>query len=132
MNNKQLEIITRDYKFKIENLENKSDRTLLFGKSNFLIYYHLYLKDEMFYFTMYTNIKNDYSSSNLKSVKCRDEIAFPILIKTIFYPECCDYEFCNLLKSNGIKLLFKEIDNNRPTKLYYGFLYEELIRSHLG
>ena len=43
-----------------------------------------------------------------------------------FYPECCDYEFCNLLKFKGVLLDFKIIDKDRPPKTYYCILYEEL------
>jgi len=136
MNKKQLEILTRKSKIKIEDLENKSNKTLLFGKTNiphnYIIFYHLYLKDEMFHFTIYTNPKNEYID-DLKSFKCREEIEmssdmFTFTFGLTFYPECCDYEFCNLLKSKGIKLNFLKFDNDRPTKNYYGVLYDELTK----
>ena len=136
MNKKQLEILTKESKIKIEDLENKSDRTLLFGKTNLIrldkiIFYHFYLKDEMFHFTIYTNPTNEYIDINLKSFKYREEIEIGNMLDfrgLMFYPEYCDYDFCVLLKSNGIKLFFQKFDSERPTKIYYGILYEELTK----
>ena len=140
MNKKQLEILTRDSKIKVDDLENKSDKTLLFGKTSLILvdkidkilYYHLYLKDEMFYFTIYTNPKNEFIGiTYLKSFKYREEIEIGNILDLrglMFYPECCDFEFCNLLKSKGIKLNFLKLDNDRPTKTYYGILYDELTK----
>lgn len=138
MNSKQLEILTRIYKIKTDNLENKSDRTLLYGHVNFIsnrIMFHLYLKDEMFHFTFYISTsKIDYNDNNpktIKSFKFREELP-PIdmfhLNGLHFYPECCDYEFCNLLKHNGILLSYNKLDKDRPNKNYYGILFEDLKR----
>lgn len=88
----------------------------------------------MFHFTAYeTNTKLPLGNI-FKSFKFRDEIisnmiitsGFNMIYVQHFYPECCDYEFCILLKSKGIILDFKELDKNRPTKRFYGILYEEL------
>jgi hypothetical protein len=146
MNSKQLEILTRTSKIKVDDLENKTDRTLLFGSLKIAdgnMVYHLYLNGEMFHFTVYiSKSKTPYearwrSGEPLKSFKYRDEIpseTIQIIQKSIplentLYPECCDYEFCILLKSKGIVLTFDEIDEERPTKQFYGLLFDELKKS---
>ena len=142
MNQNQLEILSRVPKIKISELDNTSDRTLLYGtvsyhspvKLNYSLSFHLYIKQEMFHFTAYdTNTKVPLNIV-FKSFKYRDEITpnmfitSGIDIKHIqhFYPECCDYEFCTLLKFKGIILDFKKLDKDRPTKIFYGILYNEL------
>ena len=130
MNNKQLEILTRVPKIKVEDLENKSDRTLLYGKSgnSCPTYYHLYLKDDMFHFTIYPTNNYDTDISKVKSFKFRDEITTDIfhLMGLTLYPECSDYEFCGLLKSKGIIFDYEKIDPERVNKKFYGILYEDL------
>jgi hypothetical protein len=140
MNQKQLEILTRSPKIKISELENISDRTLLFGTfpmADGTVGYHLYIEQEMFHFTAYlVKSKLAYELScqpgePLKSFKYRDEITFNQFLRSTkfqtFHPECCDYEFCTLLKSKGIKLdFFDEFDKDRPTKKYYGILFNDL------
>lgn len=141
MNQNQLEILSRLPKIKISELENISDRTLLYGtvschtpeKFNYSLSFHLYIKQEMFHFTAYeTNAKVPLGVV-FKSFKYRDDITPNMFITSEidmvqhFYPECCDYEFCTLLKSKGIILDFKKLDKDRPTKIFYGLLYEEQL-----
>lgn len=138
MNEKQLEILTRPSKIKVDDLENKSDRTLMYGSFSMadgILGYHLYLETEMFHFTVYlVKSKQDYELNTgkpLKSFKYRDEITTEQFLRDIldFHPECCDYEFCSLLKSKGIDIdFFTEFDKDRPNKKYYGIKYEELKR----
>lgn len=133
MNIKQLEILTRIPKIKTDDLENKSDRTLVYGHADLdgNLMFHLYFKNEMFHFTL-SKSKIDYNdndSKTIKSFKYREELP-PIdifhLVKLSFYPECCDYEFCSLLKSKGIVLSYDKLDKDRPNKKYYGLLFEDL------
>jgi len=142
MNQKEHEILTRPPKIKVEELDNKSDRTLLYGSfseaKDGLLAYHLYLEVEMFHFTVYlVKSKLMYElylqpGEPLKSFKFRDEITPELIFRDIhpapYHPECCDYEFCNLLKSKGIPLdfFYKTFDKERPIKKYYGILFNEL------
>jgi len=143
MNKKQLEILQRDPKLKIEDLENVSDRTLLFGSYFFklgdeIIVYHLYIENEMFHFTFYEYKTNkNYQSNNtckyktsVKSFKYREDIKSEMFIFDVneqkFDPFCSDYEFCEYLKLKGIVLLFKPLDEETPVKKFYGILYPEL------
>jgi hypothetical protein len=145
MNQNQLEILSRKPKIKISELEDCSDRTLLYGtvsyhtpeKFNYSLSFHLYIKQEMFHFTAYeTNTKVPLGVV-FKSFKYRDDITSNMFITSgidikyiqHFYPECCDYEFCTLLKSKGILLNFKKLDKDRPTKTFYGILYDEQKKS---
>jgi len=146
MNQKELEILTRSLKIKVDELVDKSDRTLLYGSfvmADGILGYHLYLEDEMFHFTVYlVKSKLMYElycqpGEPLKSFKYRDEIIpeqifRKILLQTVsetipYHPECCDYEFCKLIKSKGINLdFFDPFDKDRPTKKYYGILFNDL------
>ena len=142
MNQKELEILTRSPKIKVDELENKSDRTLLYGSfviADGILGYHLYLEGEMFHFTVYlVKSKLMYElyckpGEPLKSFKFRDEITPEQIFRKLssesipYHPECCDYEFCNLLKSKGIKLdFFGAFDFDRPIKKYYGILFNDL------
>jgi len=133
MNTKQLEIIQRQPKLKVD-LQDISDRTLLYGshkEGGYTFIYHLYIKDEMFHFTQYEyRTKINYKKGDIKSFKYREEITPNMFLcmnlTQKFDPECCDYEFCNYLKSNGIVLNFNSFDKERPNKVYYGILYEDL------
>ena len=141
MNQKELEILTRPPKIKVDELDDKSNRTLLYGSFSMadgVIGYHLYLEDEMFHFTVYlVKSKLMYElycqpGEPLKSFKYRDEITPEQIFRKIgnvrnYHPECCDYEFCALLKSKGISLdFFDPFDKDRPTKKYYGILFNDL------
>lgn len=135
MNSKQLEILTRIPKIKTDDLENKSDRTLVYGHADLdgNLMFHLYLKNEMFHFTLSKSKidQNDNNPKTIKSFKFREELP-PIdmfhLMGLHFYPECCDYEFCSLLNHNGIALSYDKLDKDRPNKKYYGILFEDLKR----
>jgi len=130
MNQKQLEILTRVPKIKVEDLENKSDKTLLYGTWHLFdenMTYHLYIKDEMFHLSSYVTKTNSIYEI-VKCFKFRDEITtfLPNIVDLKYNPECCDYEFCGLLKSKGIIIDYKPFDKDRPNKKFYGILYEDL------
>jgi hypothetical protein len=144
MNQTQLDWLSRKPKIKISELEDCSDRTLLYGRikketagyaGEHNLSFHLYIKQEMFHFTAYETNTRVPLGVVFKSFKYRDEITPDMIITSginmkyiqHFYPECCDYEFCTLLKSKGIILDFKNLDKDRPTKIYYGILYEDMI-----
>lgn len=143
MNQKQFEIVTRSPKVKVSDLKNLSDRTLLYGtwkpilqgtweQINEVITYHLYMEGEMYHLTIYvtkTNMVHEITEESLRSFKFRDEISSFLPNDLEFNPECSDYEFCVLLKSKGIVLNYKSFDNDRPTKKFYGILFNELKRT---
>lgn len=132
MNSKQLEILTRPSKIKMDDLDDKSDRTLIYGVNpfdNMSVAYHLYLQQEMFHLSFYdTKTKEEFEFRNIKSFKYREEITDFICTVLKYNPECCDNEFCQLLKSKGIVLNYSPFDKDRPSKKYYGIKYEELKR----
>ena len=136
MNQKQLEMLTTSSKVKVSDLENLSDRTLLYGTWKHFdenMTYHLYMEGEMYHLSIYvtkTNLVHEISDS-LKSFKFRDEmISFlPNLNDLKYNPECSDYEFCSLLKSKGIVLDYKPFDKDRPTKKFYGILFNDLKKT---
>jgi hypothetical protein len=43
------------------------------------------------------------------------------------YPEACDFEFCQLLKSVDVDIPFTNFNSNREPAVYHGKLLEELI-----
>jgi len=139
MNIKQLEIIQRQPKLKVSDLQDVTDRTLLYGShadiciGGCTFIYHLYIQGEMFHFTQYQyKTKMGHKKGDIKSFKFREEITPNMFLHTNlvttqkFDSECCDYEFCNYLKSKGIVLNFTSFDDERPNKVYYGMMYEDL------
>ena len=135
MNKKQLEILQRNSKLRISDLEDVSDRTLLYGTlydGRTINYCHLYIEGEMFHFTLYEwKSKKNFKLGDLKSFKYRDEMRSNMFLtnNTLsqeFKPECCDAEFCEYLKSKGIILIFRDIVEDVPTKKFYGIMFDEL------
>lgn len=107
----------------LDDLKDKSDRTLIHGYTCGRHTYHLYLKDGLFYSLYYeydkTYLKNDvFVGGSIELSHCYPD-------KRI-YPECCDLEFCEFLIKNGHSLPFTSFSENRELKQYYGELLEDL------
>lgn len=111
----------------VQNLKNKSDRTLLYGYTIDRKTVHLYLKDKEFHYLVY----EDYTNDNVKTFK------YTLLgkeIKYIYnfipskraYPECCDIEFSYLIKKAGYDIPFTGFNELREVKQFYGKLYPEI------
>lgn len=103
-------------------LENKQDRTLLYGYTCDRDTWHVYLKKGNIHTVIYRN--------NL----CRN---FPIGLKEVLvktnqdyipnkrlYPAACDYEFCKLLKDMDCHLPFTSYDD-REQDVFYGYTIED-------
>ena len=102
----------------INDLEDKSDRTLLFGYTCERLTWHVYIKDEKIYAVIYNHPS---SKDHFKK-----EIPIPYNVCYIpdkrLYPERCDFEFCKLLKEWGYDLPFTTWTENVLMRDYYGLL----------
>lgn len=98
----------------IDDLYDKSDRTLLYGYDCERITYHTYIKDGEICNVFYGGYMNAPLTPYV-AVTSEDYIPDKRL-----YPECCDYEFCSILTSRKIYLPFTTYDSKRDKKKYYG------------
>ena len=127
---KELEVINNvdkiDELISAKDLLNTKDRTLLYGYTCARETFHVYLKNNEIHTVMYNN---DYSGDYTKPKNMRE-----LAIKSNYgyvpdkrlYPEACDYEFCRLLKENGIYLPFTNFNENRPEQDFYGYTIEDI------
>lgn len=82
----------------IDNLENKSDRTLLYGYTSKGETWHVYIKNNTIWTVSYKQggeIEYFYTIFNEHYIPSGK-----------LYPESCDFEFCKLLKKKDIDLPF--------------------------
>lgn len=118
MTEEQLEMLNKvelmDDLVTINDLTDKSDRTLLFGYDCDRVTFHIYIKDEEIHNVYYGGYNADKIEKFL-AVTNEDYIPDKRL-----YPNCCDYEFCSLLTSRKIYLPFTTYDSKRDKKKYYG------------
>jgi hypothetical protein len=103
------------------------DRTLLYGYKDMGETYHVYLKNQKIHAVVY---KNTYC---IDRIFPENMIEVPITSNQDYvtckrlYPECCDVNFCTLLKSRGERLPFTGYNEDRKPQKYYGFTWEERI-----
>jgi len=104
-----------DY-IRVEHLSDEDDRTLLYGYDCERNTWHTYLKDSIFYHVVY-----DSKGLILRRENYGFEIKFlnNIIPNKRLYPECCDFEFCKLLKEKGVHLPFTTW-SNKEYNVYYG------------
>jgi len=94
-------------------LNNKFDRTLLYGYTCDRYTWHVYLKEGEIHTVMYMD-KKDIQEIQVTSNK-------GYIPDKRLYPERCDFEFCSLLKSLGCSLPFtiwKELPSNQRRQFY--------------
>jgi hypothetical protein len=98
----------------VTDLENKSDRTLIYGYTCERDTWHVYLKDGVIYTVLY-----GYGPVNkvLMDVKCNQGF----VPNKRLYPRRCDFEFCKLLKEKGCRLTFTTWED-RADETFYGEL----------
>lgn len=102
------------------------DRTLLYGYTCDRSTFHCYLKDMSIYTVVYKEDYTDIENPKHKEMRVinvtnnRDYVPDKRL-----YPECCDYQFCKVLKMKGIELLFTAFNIDRQVKDFYGFTLED-------
>lgn len=107
---------------KVSDLQNKKDRTLIYGYNTDRNTFHLYLKDYKFHIVLY-----EYNNTILKpNILITDEISpFNTYPSKRVYPECCDYEFSELV-IQYTDLPFTTFNSERLPSIFYGKLLEEL------
>jgi hypothetical protein len=117
-----LKIIEKEAKRVIspDDLENKSDRTLLYGYTCDRDTWHVYIKDEVIHTTWYDAREDEITIFELPSKGYISNYVY--IPNKRLYPECCDYEFCALLKEKGMDLPFTTWNNDREVKQFYGLI----------
>lgn len=97
------------------------DRTLLYGYTCERKTFHVYMKDMKIHTVIYDT---DFSEKIQKPIHMKEvEIKsnYDYVPDKRLYPECCDYQFCRLLKRLGIELPFTTYQEDRPVQDFYGF-----------
>lgn len=109
------------YAIHLMELEDKSDRTLIYGYTCDRDTFHLYLQNGIFKVVTYgypdIMIGHFIGVEEIRGVNC--------LPNKRVYPECCDYNFCQLLQAMHITVPYTVYTAREP-KQYYGLLLEEL------
>lgn len=110
---------------KVEDLDNKTDRTLLYGINtgctrHLRNLFHVYIKDKKIHVVSYDTCNIAESMVEYNIIRNSDYIKNALL-----YPETCDYEFCEKLKKFGCQLPFATWNDERPEKRFYGFTLED-------
>lgn len=101
------------HKLTIDDLEDKSDRTLLYGYTCDRYTWHVYVENQEI-ITLF------YGFGEMKEVYVSED-RYYVPDKRL-YPECCDFEFCALLKERGVHLPFTTFNEDREYSQYYGKL----------
>jgi hypothetical protein len=110
----------------ISDLVNDLDRTLLYGYTCDRDTWHVYIKQNCIYTVIY-----EYEKEPVQVEVNKDEDYIP---NKRLYPECCDYEFCKLLKEKGVYLPFTTWQDRDEKKIYYGKVLTKcsLIKTEKG
>lgn len=112
---RDVQVISR--KLTIDDLQDQSPRTLLYGYTCDRETWHVYILDG----EIRTILYGGYSDKGVYDINPEnDEDYVP---DKRLYPECCDEEFCTLLLERGIHLPFTTFNENREEKQYYGKAY---------
>lgn len=96
-------------------LENKQDRTLLFGYNLDRSTWHVYLKDGEIITVKYEGWKQEPVLERIEVTENRLYLPSKRL-----YPACCDFEFCSLLKMAGCNLVFTFYESDCDKIQFYG------------
>lgn len=98
-------------------LEDRSDRTLLWGYTAERYSWHVFLRAGEIEIVVY---EFPYTIMDHKRDHTFD--AADLIPNKRLYPEACDYEFCTLLCSVGVFLPFTTFDGKREHKQYHGLV----------
>lgn len=99
---KQFHVIERSVLLSVDDLTDKSDRTLIYGYDTERLTHHTYIKQGEI-------VSVTYSPSTAvvsKEVRSNDDYSPNKRI----YPKQSDYEFCKLLKERGVHVSFATYD----------------------
>lgn len=122
MNKQEIEFLKkfafRPTVLSVDDLEDKSDRTLLYGYICTRHTWHVYLKDGVITTLMYFGVSSIADDINVVEIRSNSEF----IPDKRLYPTKCDFEFCKLLIANGGHLPFTTYDDNDflVQKQYYG------------
>lgn len=100
----------------IDDLEDKSDRTLLYGYELDRTTKHVYLKDGKIFVVIY-----GYGEPP-REIGVEDNESY--IPRKRIYPEKSDYEFCKLLVERGYSLTFLPFDDSAKETQFYGKIQE--------
>lgn len=101
----------------VDRLRNREDRTLLYGYTSDRTTVHVYMKDSLIHRVEYA-----YNSPEEDwQVQINDTFVPDVLVPNKrLYPEACDAEFCEILKSFGVALPFTKYNPEREPKQFHG------------
>ena len=117
MNKQEYDTLRTDSTFiAADKLLNKTPRTLLYGYTCNRDTWHVYFNGEKIV-TCYYAYKEEPIGQTVRTNN--DYIPNKRL-----HAECCDFEFCLLLRKAGVDLPFTVPDFNRPAKQFYGTIEE--------
>lgn len=101
------------YKLTIEDLEDKSDRTLLYGYTSDRYTWHVYVLNHEIITLMY-------GFGEIREIHVDEDTEY--VPNKRLYAECCDFEFCSLLAERGVHLPFTTFNGDWEYEKYYGEL----------
>lgn len=102
-------------------LQDATPRTLAYGYTCDRETFHVYLSADGIHKVIYVDDKprmHKHEGAGLLLTECVPDKRL--------YPETCDFEFCDLLMSRGVRPPFTTWNDLRAPQLYYGKLLEEL------
>lgn len=101
-------------------LQNRRDRTLIWGYTTARDSFHVYLQDE-------TIFRIVYGRDWAEAIRGQHFLPSRLVPNKRVYPEASDFEFCKLLMSHGVEIPFTTFNADRPAKTFHGKLAEELV-----
>jgi hypothetical protein len=102
-----------------DDLKNRTDRTLLYGYTCARDIWHVYIQNWHVYIQnnhIYTVIYEYDKEPSLVNINYNQDY----IPDKRLYPECCDYEFCEILKRLDIHLPFTTWQDRPEQKQYWG------------
>lgn len=96
----------------VDDLDDARSRTLLYGYTCDRCTFHLYLMDEEFFTFIYKE-NSDHFFKHGGTIDMERTNSTMLVPDKRLYPECCDYDFCNLLQQRGIGLPFTSFNEDR-------------------
>jgi len=104
---------SRDYGIGVADLNNRSDRTLLYGYDVGRDSFHVYLRDGLIHLVKYRSTEPPHFT--------RSDVFFEdghdLVPNKRVYPESCDFEFFCALRVRGIPFAMRNFDPERAERL---------------
>lgn len=104
-------------------LLNTTDRTLLYGYTCDRDTFHVYIKDLKIHVVTYRTDYENNAPNFMEEIQVNTNDDY--IPNNRLYPENCDYEFCEKLKTLGCYLPFTTWGYGRPEAQFYGFILED-------